>query len=305
MKVSHYLIADENFNRARFSEMLERIGNILKPEDHELLSLQDVKKALQLEGESYQGYTTVPIDRIIGSEGRYKDFSRTYLPRRESSRKRWTSIDRAHQQSVELPAVNLYEIAGYYFVRDGNHRVSVARSMGMQDIDAIVIRLDTKIKLDGATTRSALKEQIIVFEHDQFYNHKDIAHALADVDIQFTETGRYDELYAHLHGHLHCLQEYERRSVSFAEAVRSWKNTIFLPITRIIGEEKALARFPGRTVADMYMWIIRHREVLQKKDGGSMSFEEAVADYSKRYGKNRMQRIVSILNRLRSIIFTR
>ena len=85
----------------------------------------------------------VNVDRIVGSEGRYRDFNRHFLPRREFLQSRWVSIDMAHYNDVSLPPVRVYEIGGVYFVRDGNHRVSVARMRGQTMIDAEVTRLDT------------------------------------------------------------------------------------------------------------------------------------------------------------------
>ena len=294
-------IADGNFNRARFSEMIGRIASILKPEDHELLSLDDVRKALHPESESYRGYTTVPIDRIIGSEGRYKDFSRTYLPRRESSRGRWTSIDRAHQRQVVLPAVNLYEIAGYYFVRDGNHRVSVARAMEATDIDAIVVRLDTKIKLGDTITRSTLRTKVIEFEKKEFYSDPDVNDILKENDISFTETGRYDELHKQIEGHMHYLQS-TLENIGWRDAIISWKKLVYTPIMDIIRQEKIMSRFPGRTTSDMYIWIVRHQSHLQRQHGTDFALSDAASDYSKRYGKNKFQRLFVIIKKLREVL---
>lgn len=290
-------IANEHFNKARASELWRRVFSVLKPEDHELLSLHDVRKVLRTTGESYRGYKSVPIDKIIGSEGRYRDFSRTYLPRREHSRTRWTSIDRAHQKDVVLPAVNVYEIAGCYFVRDGNHRVSVARAMGMQEIDAIIVQLDTKIPLGEGTTKSSLKRQVIGYEREEFHNKTDFQTFFPDIDIVFTETGRYNELTTHFEGHHRYLQK-TNPSASLKEAMRSWAKDIYLPIIDIITKERVLSRFPRRTVADLYMWIIKHRDELQAVGGRAFPIKDVVRDLSRKYGKNRMERAMHVVKRL-------
>jgi len=299
-------IANEHFNRARFSEAVSRIFNILKPEDHELLSLDDVRKVLRPRGENYRGYRSVPIDKIIGSEGRYRDFSRQYLPKREDSRTRWTSIDRAHQRNVILPAVNLYEIAGYYFVRDGNHRVSVARAMGMREIDAIIVHVDTEIPLEDTTTKSTLKSKVLLYEKKEFNERTHFDALFPNEALEFTETGRYSELIKHFEGHYRCLlSKYpvipfgsETSVLSFEDAIRSWRQNIYLPIANVLKEEKILARFPKRTVADMYIWIIKHRDQLRGHSKQEMSIKEVVHDLSEKYGKNRMERILYSLRRL-------
>jgi hypothetical protein len=134
-------LAKEDFNRARLRAIFGRALALLRNEKDQLLSLQEVKALLRPESESYRGLRTVPIERIVGSEGRYLDFNRIFLPKREHLRGRWTRVDLAHYQQVHLPPVTLYEIGGVYFVRDGNHRVSVARTQGAEFIDAEVISL--------------------------------------------------------------------------------------------------------------------------------------------------------------------
>ena len=51
-------------------------------------------------------------------------------------------------------------------------------------------------------------------------------------------------------------------AISFAHdeaAAASWYDTIYLPIIAVIRSQGLLHDFPGRTEADMYTWIARHR----------------------------------------------
>ena len=73
---------------------------------------------------------TVEVEKLVGSVGRCRDFDESFLPVRISVSGRWSRVDRAYHQGIELPAVSLYKIGDAYFVRDGNHRVSVARYHG-------------------------------------------------------------------------------------------------------------------------------------------------------------------------------
>lgn len=84
---------------------------------------------------------TVEVEKITGSVGRYKDFDGSFLPLKKSMTQRWGRIDRAYHRGVELPAVSLYKIGEAYFVRDGNHRISVARYHKVEWIDAEVVEL--------------------------------------------------------------------------------------------------------------------------------------------------------------------
>jgi len=93
---------------------------------------------------------TVEVEKITGSVGRYRDFDASFLPLRESIAHRWSRIDRAYHRGDELPAVSLYKIRDAYFVRDGNHRVSVARYHGVAAIDAEVVEIRGQMRTVGA-----------------------------------------------------------------------------------------------------------------------------------------------------------
>ena len=84
---------------------------------------------------------TVEVEKIVGSVGRSRDFDSSFLPVKVSMSVRWGRVDRAYHQGVELPAVSLYKIGETYFVRDGNHRVSVARYHKVVTIDAEVVEI--------------------------------------------------------------------------------------------------------------------------------------------------------------------
>ena len=73
---------------------------------------------------------------------------------------------------------------------------------------------------------------------------------------------------------------------------------IYLPIKKILTQEKILSRFPKRTPADMYVWIIRHRQELQERLKTEPSIQDVVQDLSKKYGQNKTERVFYILKRL-------
>ena len=89
---------------------------------------------------------TVEVEKIVGSVGRCRDFDESFLPVRISVSGRWSRVDRAYHQGIELPAVSLYKIGDAYFVRDGNHRVSVARYHGAAAIDAEVVEIKGRLR---------------------------------------------------------------------------------------------------------------------------------------------------------------
>jgi len=276
--------ARDDFNRARLREMFSRVLALLRNEKDQLLSLTEVKALLRPHSESYRGLKTVPIDRIVGSEGRYHDFNRIFLPRHEHLRGRWVRVDMAHLQQIELPPVALYEIGGVYFVRDGNHRVSVARAQGGEFIDAEVISLKSRLPLAPRMTKEQLKRAVIELERKEFF-HRTRLDKLADgVELEFTDTGRYDEILRHIHGHKYYINQSLPKEISFEEAMLSWYRKVYLPIIRLIRGERILSHFPGRTAADLYIWIVGHWDALKCQYGQSYPLQQAVQDFRARFG---------------------
>jgi hypothetical protein len=89
-------------------------------------------------GGRYAGVNTVPVNAIRGSEGRTRDFDADFNPLTDNIQDRWVSIYTAQKRGAALPPVELIRVAETYFVRDGHHRVSVARAMGQEYIEAVV-----------------------------------------------------------------------------------------------------------------------------------------------------------------------
>ena len=118
--------------------MLAKLPCLLTERDHRLLHLDTHRDQVGVRGEHYAGVRTVPIDRIRGSEGRCADFDSRFRPIKTHNRERWLGIAVARQEGVILPLVELVQVGDIYFVRDGNHRISVARAWGQQEIDALV-----------------------------------------------------------------------------------------------------------------------------------------------------------------------
>jgi hypothetical protein len=103
-----------------------------------LLSLDEVESTCTVHDRRYAGLQTVPIERILGSEGRDDDFDRDFNPLGEHNRERWMSVANAWDRGVALPPVELIQVGDAFFVRDGHHRISVGRTVGQRVIDAEV-----------------------------------------------------------------------------------------------------------------------------------------------------------------------
>ncbi|MBU8914222.1 MAG: transcriptional regulator [Spirochaetales bacterium] len=292
--------ANDNFSRALAREKMQKILNLPNPHRNSMLSLREVREILRPSSESYRGIQAVPVSRIVGSEGRYADFNKQFLPRHEYLRSRWTRIDEAHLTDIPLPAIRVYEIGGVYFVRDGNHRVSVARSQGGLSIDAEVVSLGSEITLDPGMTRNDLKSSVIEYEKRQFYQTTRFGRIFPEYDLVFTATGRYDEVLRHIYEHKYYINMNYQEEILFEDAMKSWYDNVFAPITRVVREQKLPGRFPGRTEADLYVWLVKHWDELKKSHGGEFSLSEAAEDFSGQFGKGLRKRIGEAIARRRA-----
>jgi hypothetical protein len=121
-------------NRAR----LRGVWSALTGQPHRLLDLAAVQAQCDVRHRHHAGIRTVPIRQIRGSEGRSRDFDADFRPLRAHAKHRWLGIAGARWRGMPLPPVTLIQIGGIYFVRDGHHRISVARAFGQPDIEAEV-----------------------------------------------------------------------------------------------------------------------------------------------------------------------
>ena len=287
--------AAEDFTKARGKALLSRIQHFLDSDKDKLLSFHDVKEILKPKNETYRGMQAVPIDLIVGSEGRYRDFNKYFLPKANHLRSRWERVDTAHLRDIALPAIQLYEIGGVYFVRDGNHRVSVARAQGVGSIDAEVTSLSSEIRIDPGMTADDLRSAVLNFEKSLF-DEKTRFSVLTGCDsLDFSAPGRYDEIYNHIMVHKFYLNEPTERELPFSDALVSWYENVYRPIIDIIEEDRLHLRFPGRTASDLYVWIVKHWDFLKKKYGVHYSINDAARDFAAKYGKDGTPFLLSLL----------
>jgi hypothetical protein len=136
-----------DFTRARHRAFLHRLKARLRgdPSSTSSLSFEEIRKVLGVSNKVRIGRRVVPVERIVGSVGRYGDFDRAFLPAKASVGEKWKRIDRAFHRGQELPPVMLYKVGEAYFVEDSNHRVSVAHYQGVEWIDAEVVELRSSI----------------------------------------------------------------------------------------------------------------------------------------------------------------
>jgi len=274
--------AREDFNRARRKSFLQSVAALLSNQPNELVPFEEVRSRINIRGMVSRGLQHVPLDKIIGSEGRYADFDRRFLPRQNQTSGRWQSVDVAHYAAIPLPPVDLYKIGDVYFVKDGNHRVSVARERGLAEIDAYVTEYMVDVPLDQ---QLSLRTLLLKEEYSDFLEWTGLADLRPEQRIELSALGGYLELIEHINTHRYYLSNEQQRDIPLDEAVASWYDTVYMPVVEAIREHKILAQFPGRSEADLYVWVMQHRRSLQDESGEDPGPEVATLSLARQYGR--------------------
>ena len=266
--------ARTDFETARIQAFLREAGAVIRGDTRPLLSFDEVRRAARLEGQSYTGLKDVPIADIRGSVGRPNDFDASFLPVKPQMRKRWAPLDEAMRRGEAVPPIEVYHLGDVYFVKDGHHRVSVARHLGWKTIPARVIEVKTRAPLGGDMDAAALLQ---AREYVDFLERTQLDRVRPQASIAVSRLGRYDRIFEDILGHRYFMGLQQYREVSIAEASASWYDNVYKPIADLIREYNILEHFPGRTEADLYLWITARWLELsrQQKPAGPA---EAIAD---------------------------
>jgi hypothetical protein len=253
--------AERDFSRARRKAFLRRVGAYLRrdPTSNQLLSFDEVKSTLGAVQQVNIGMHEVPVDKIVGSVGRHRDFDRAFLPSKGDIGERWKRIDQMMHKAQDLPPVSLFKIGDAYFVNDGNHRVSVARQQGMKSIEAEVVELRSRVPIDSALNARSLLHKL---EHRHLLERLPLDRVLPEIQVRFSDIADYRRLATYVEAHGFRLSQLWRRYVSPEEVLRDWYEFSYRPISDMIQEDKVLEAFKGRTELDLYLWIVYNRERL-------------------------------------------
>ncbi len=287
--------ASRDFEQAHRWAFIQDAFALIRYHPSDLLPFEVVREKLRLGTKSYLGIQEIPLDEIVGSVGRYEDFTRTFLPRKTNTRPRWETIDSLAERGG-WPPIEVYKVSDTYFVRDGNHRVSVARQLGMETIEAEVWEYLSRVPLESD---DALEDLILRAEYLEFLNDTQLDKLRPDQYIMMTLPGGYWELEEAIAVHRHWKSLERGQDMSWLEAVTDWYDNIYMPlVNKIQTEGMLLSFFPGRTEADLVVWVLRHWDKLERDYGGEeIPPEEAVEDFAERTRNNPFRRILAWIER--------
>ena len=231
-------------------------------------------EAARLDAQSYGGEREIPLDRVVGSayEGRTHDFDPAFLPTSARLRQRWQRVYRAMVEGPEIPPIDVYDLEGSYYVIDGHHRVSVARSLDRPTINARVTEVRTRAPLGPEVDRGEL---LRAAEYAGFLEATGLDRVRPEARLSVSRLGRYDEMLAHILGHRYFMGLDRRAEPSVQEAAADWYDSVYLPIVAVIRRHNVLERMRGWTETDLYVELTR-RWLSMSKSGQDAGPHEAV-----------------------------
>jgi hypothetical protein len=292
-------ISREIFGAARRKGFVQEILAELVGRPDALLSFDDVHRRLHLEDATHNaGLQEIPLDQIVGSVGRYRDFTRAFLPRAQVDPERWMRIVQL-QGKAGLPPIDVFKVGDVYFVKDGNHRVSVARASNHRTIRARVVEIPVRVPLGPGTSPDDL---ILKSGYAEFLERTSLDRLFPEQQIELTRPGGYLALLRHIEIHQYYMGLRGRHYPSLHEATADWYERVYLPVVKRIRRADILRHFPGRTEADLYLWIAENRAGLQIRYGAQDEAQEAVNDFALRH---RTSRLIRWLQRLFHRLFPR
>lgn len=261
--------AREDFDSARSRAFRRAIQATLTRRSHRLASLEAVLAAAGMEGKAFGGVQEIPLDRVVGSaaaEVKATDFDPGFLPINRRLRERWTRIYKAMVEGDELPPIDVYRLDGYYYVIDGHHRVSVARNLGRDVVNARVVDVKTRAPVGPGADAAAL---LRAAEYSEFLESTQLHRLRPEARLECSRLGRYDEIFNHILGHRYFLGLERGRDVPLADAAASWYDNVYTPIAKLIRKHKVLEQMHGWTEADIYVEITRRWLQLSKEGAPS------------------------------------
>lgn len=283
--------AVQDFRAARQKATLREIVARLSGESAELLSFEEARQKLKAQVGPRKVLKEIPLNAIIGSVNRYQDFSRDFLPGKNIDEERWTNVELANYSMIGLPPIEVYQIDEVYFVSDGNHRVSVAKQLGSDQIQAYVTEVRTRVPL---TIDVRPEDLILKSEYIKFLEYTNLDKVRPGSDLSVTVPGQYEIIEEHIAVHRYFMGVEQQREISISEAAVDWYDNVFLPVVNIIRDRGLLIDFPTRTETDLYLWIAEHRAVLEEDLNSQIEVTSAVDDLADQYSQ-RPYRVIARL----------
>jgi hypothetical protein len=249
--------AQFDFSRQRRRRALARLTSRLRGESDfsPVLPFEEVVEALGRRGERRLGLQTIELDSIVGTVDRSREFDRRFRPTSGRLRSRWERIATAMRRGEEIPPIDVYRIGELHFVRDGHHRVSVARALGYTNIDAYVTEILTVI---GAGREITLRD-LPLKSHERLFRERVPLPPPAMARIQLSDEWRYAGLAEGVEAWGFRAMQMRGEYMTREQVAEAWFREEFEPVVAMLREADLVG---SGTEAEAYMRIATLRYLL-------------------------------------------
>jgi hypothetical protein len=237
-----------------------------------LIPFDEASRRLRVSGQSYLGIREIPIERIVGSVDRSGDFDRDFRPRRGLSRGRLASLRSAFRDGG-LPAIEVFEVGGAYFVEDGHHRVALAREQHADFIDAEVTRLQTNYEVGPEVDVCQL---VHTEQQRMLLEESGLSRARPEAVIEFTLLDGYTQLREIIKAHGYDLARQRGALPAPEEVAGDWYDTVYRPGVDAVHRASLPELYASwhSTDADLFLWVYQLRRDLRGHDA-TIDFDAA------------------------------
>ena len=239
--------ASDDFLRARRSQSLRRMGRVLRDGDVDvILPFDEVVAELGRTGERELGLQNIDLDSIVGTVDRRTGFDRAFRPTSSQVRGRWERIAMLMRRGDPLPPILLYRVGEVHFVRDGHHRVSVARALGRSEIDAYVTEVLTRV---GAG-RSLRLADLPMKGHERLFRERVPLPPQLAAKVVLSDPWKYGDLAEGVEGWAFRAMQDRGELMDREEAAVEWYRGEFAPVVTMLRNADLIGR--AETDADAY-----------------------------------------------------
>ena len=283
--------AQYDFSRARRKRALARLSARLRRADdvNHILPFEEVARALGRTGERRLGQQLIPLDSIVGTVDRSREFDRSFRPTSPRVRERWQRINLAQRQGEAMPPIDVYRIGDLHFVKDGHHRVSVARAFGHRDISAYVTEVLTEV---GADREIRMRDLPLKSHQRLFYERVPLPPEQRE-QIHLSDEWRYAALAEAVEAWGFRVSQARREWMSRGEVAEEWFRDEYQPVVQMLREAQLIAK--GVTDTEAYMTVAALRYLILR----THEWDDAVIDAIRRDLESPGQEDDTMVRRLR------
>jgi hypothetical protein len=194
----------------------------------------------------------IPLDSIVGTVDRGREFDRSFRPTSGKVRTRWERVAAAQRRGQAMPPIDVYRIGELHFVKDGHHRVSVARSLGHQDINAHVTEVLTEVGAEREITLADLPLK----SHERLFHERVPLAPEARKRIKLSDEWRYGALAEAVEAWGFRREQATGEPLGRAELAETWYHEEYAPVVEML-KEAGLCRRGTETESYMRMTHLR------------------------------------------------